>query len=66
MNPQKLNGLNYKALKSIVVEFAPIYQHFRWILDGPSEAEKVAIFGMFLMCRIAHKPELEAILNITR
>ena len=61
-NPHKLEGLNYKALKEIVIEYAPIYQRFRFMLDGPNW---LALFNLSLRCRIAHKPELEKILGIS-
>ncbi len=62
MNPQKLVGLNNNALKEIVIEYAPIYQRFKFMLDGPNW---LASFNLSLSCRIAHKPELEKILGIS-
>lgn len=64
MNPQKLDGLNNKALKDIVIEYAPIFKRFRGMLDGPSEQTVLVTFDLFLMCRIANKPELNAILDL--
>ena len=63
MNPQKLNNLNNKALKEIVVEYAPIFKRFRWTIDGPAEQEQLAHFEILLSCRLTNKPELEAILK---
>ena len=63
MNPQKLNNLNNKALKEIVIEYAPIYQRFRFMLDGPNW---LASFNVSLICRIANKPELEKLLGISQ
>jgi hypothetical protein len=60
LNPQKLNTLNNKALKEIVIEFAPIYKAFRWTLDGPNY---LGVFTLSLDCRITNKPELRAILG---
>ncbi|MBR1824268.1 MAG: hypothetical protein IJ779_08565 [Ruminococcus sp.] len=65
MNPQKLEGLNNIALKEIVIEYAPIYQRFRFMLDGPQERSWLVFFEISLMCRISHKPELEKILGIS-
>ncbi len=62
LNPQKLEGLNNAALKDIVVEYAPIFNKFRYTLDGSSE---ITSFNICLLCRITHKPELEAILGIS-
>ena len=66
MNPQKLNGLNNSALKDIVVEYEPIYRRFKGMLDGPPVRNWLASFDISLMCRIAHKPELEEILGISK
>ena len=63
MNPKKLEGLNNIALRKIVIEYAPIYQRFRFMIDGPQERSWLAAFEIFLMCRIAHKPDLEKILK---
>ena len=65
MNPQKLEGLNNIALKEIVIEYAPIYQRFRFMLDGPQERSWLVFFEISLMCRISHKPELVKILGIS-
>lgn len=62
-NPRKLEGLNNVALKEIVIEYAPIYQRFRFMLDGPNW---LASFNLSLRCRIANKPELEKLLGISQ
>lgn len=62
MNPHKLESLNNIALKEIVIEYAPIYQRFRFMLDGPNW---LASFNLSLICRITHKPELEKILGLS-
>ena len=42
MNPRKLEGLNNVALKEILIEYAPIYQRFRFMLD---DLPKVQIYA---------------------
>ncbi len=63
MNPDKLNGLNYAHLKKIVKEYAPIYQHFCYRLDGPREGRIVTTFSFYLSSRVDNKPELKEILK---
>lgn len=65
MNPQKLEGLNNSALKDIVIEYAPIFNKYRGMLDGPSEQSQISFFSIALMCRITNKPELKSILGIS-
>ena len=60
-NPRKLNGLNNEALKNIITEYAPVFNKFRYMLDGPNE---IGSFNLMLYCRIANKPELMSILEI--
>lgn len=64
LNPSRIKTLNNKALKEIVIEYAPIYNRARWILDGPSEMHKIAYFSLSLICRITNKPKLQAIMGI--
>lgn len=52
-----------RALNDIVVEYEPIFRRFRGMLDGPQERSWLVDFEIFLMCRIAHKPDLEKILG---
>ena len=35
------------------------------MLDGPPERNWLVSFDFFLMCRIAHKPDLEKILGLS-
>lgn len=56
--------LNNVALKKIVIEYAPIFEKHRYMLDGPSELDQLACFDLVLMWRIGNKPELKSILGI--
>lgn len=63
-HPNRLSTLNNTALKDIVIEYAPIYNKYRYMLDGPSEQNQISYFTIALMCRVTNKPELQAILGI--
>lgn len=62
--PNRLSTLNNNALKDIIVEYAPIYNKYRYMLDGPFEQNQISCFTNSLMCRITNKPELKSILGI--
>ncbi len=63
--PSKLHSLNNVALKEIVIEYAPIFNKFRGMLDDPLEAQILAHFEIYLLNRIAHKPDMKSILYKT-
>ena len=62
--PNRLTMINNKTLKSIVVEYAPIFKKYRNILDGSSEQNQISYFSLILISRIENKPELKSILGI--
>lgn len=62
-NPQKVEMLNNSDLEKVVKEFAPIYQKYRYVLDGSEEISKINIFAVYLLCRLTNKPQLEKILT---
>ena len=63
LHPRRLFGLNNKALKSIVEEYAPICKAFGFVLDGPREMEQIAMFEMTLSVRTSNKPDLQELLR---
>ena len=63
-DPNRLTMINNTALKSIVIEYAPIFKKYRNMLDGPFEQSQISRFSLILMCRIENKPELKSILGI--
>lgn len=63
LNPTKIDKLNSIALEKVVKEFAPIYQKYMYVLDGPEELQKISIFEMFLLCRLTNKSELKQLLT---
>jgi hypothetical protein len=63
MHSERLYTLNNVELKNIVTEYAPIYQRLRHWLDGPIELSMIISFSIALSCQIAHKPELQMILE---
>ena len=64
IEPNRITMLNNVALKKIVIEYAPIFEKHRYMLDGPSELDQLACFDLVLMWRIVNKPELKSILGI--
>lgn len=64
LHPNRLAALNNVDLKDIVVEYAPVFNKYRWMLDGPSEQNQISFFTISLMCRVTNKPELKSILGI--
>ena len=62
-NPRKIESLNNITLEEVVKEFAPIYKKYKHTLDGPNELSEIAIFEVFLMCRLNNKPNLQKILD---
>lgn len=62
-NPGKVETLNNVTLEQAVKEFAPIYQKYRYVLDGSEEILKINIFTIHPMCRLTNKPQLEKILT---
>ena len=63
LNPTKIETLNNIALEKIVNEFAPIYQKYRYVIDGPRELNRIAVFEMFLLGRLTNKIELQKVLD---
>ena len=63
IEPNRITTLNNVALKKIV-EYAPIFEKHRYMLDGLSELDQLACFDLVLMWRIENKPELKSILGI--
>lgn len=64
IEPNRITTLNNVSLKKIVIEYAPIFEKHRYMLDGPSELDQLACFDLVLMWRIGNKPELKSILGI--
>jgi len=64
IEPNRMTTLNNAALKKIVIEYAPIFEKHRYMLDGSSELDQLACFDLVLMWRIENKPELKSILGI--
>ena len=50
LNPTLVNTANKETLKKIIEEFKPVYQKYRYILDGNSYI--VNILALYLRCRI--------------
>ena len=63
LNPTKISALNNIALEQIVNEYAPIYQKYRYVIDGPRELNRIAVFEMFLLGRLTNKIELQKVLD---
>lgn len=61
--PTRLHIANKNTLLRLVVEYRPIYQKYKHILDGPIELSKLCTFEIFLMGRIRNNAELIALLN---
>lgn len=58
-NPTLVHTANKQTLLLLAEEFEPIYQKYRWTLDGPNEIGKIIVFGTFLKSRIERIPELQ-------
>ncbi len=57
-NPSKVETDNYDVVKELAIEFLPIYNRYRYTLDGPFELHKIIWFGELLTSKIRNKPEL--------
>lgn len=60
---EKISTLNNVALEGIVREYAPIYQKFRGMLDGPIERQHIVSFEVSLLCRLNNKIELRNVFD---
>ena len=57
ISPDRIATANSVILEKLVREYAPIYKLITCQLDGPREAEELAIFSLYLLQRINNKPE---------
>lgn len=62
-NSSLMYTANKETLKRLAEEFAPIYQHYNCMLDGPIQTAHINLFGYLLENRIERIPELRYLLK---